>query len=210
MTSEWLPALFGIIGTLLGGSVTLAANWLTSRTQRHLAAEDRIQQNAGVRREAYALFLTSVSALKDRGRELAETIRAGTSEEEKITSLHKACHESWEDMKARRPLVLIVGTGDIPKIVDELHGSLAEYYKLCDDMYRNRPNRWSPKYDKLVSEIDKKFAEFAKDARDYAVASEPDLIIDRRIGFFKKAVTPPGDKVNSAAVTGQQDPGLAT
>lgn len=210
MASEWLPALFGVIGTLLGGSVTLTANWLTSNTQRHLAAEDRIQQNAAIRREAYAPFLAAASMIKDRGHELAEAIRAETRDEERIASLRKVYYESWEEMKGKRPLALIVGPGGMPEKVDDLHGSLIDFREHIDEIYRDKPNHRSPKYNRLVVNIDNAFAEFARAAREYAVASEPDLITDRKIAFFKKPVNPAADKANPTAVTGQQESGTGT
>ncbi|MFE3193104.1 hypothetical protein ACFXHA_29140 [Nocardia sp. NPDC059240] len=43
MAFELAPALFGLAGTLTGGGVTLAANWLTARNQRKIADSTRIQ-----------------------------------------------------------------------------------------------------------------------------------------------------------------------
>jgi hypothetical protein len=188
MASEWLPALFGVIGTLLGGSVTLAANWLQSNTQRQLAAEDHIQQNAGIRREAYALYLTSASMLKDRGRELANTVVAGKSEEAKIESLHKAYYESWEDMKTKRPLVLVAGPDDASSSANNLHWALIEYSDVCDKIYADRaeyrknPGGWPRKYDKTAEEVDNQFIEFTKQAQRFAMASEPDVTAKPKAG----------------------------
>lgn len=198
MASEWLPALFGVIGTLLGGAVTLTANWISSRTQRYLAIEDHNQQNAAIRREAYAPFLASAAMLKDRGRELAESIRAEIPDEDKIESLRKVYYESWEDMKGKRPLALIVGPSDsgMPDIVNNLHGALIAFADHCDAIYRDRPTRRSPKYDQLAADVDDAFAKCAEAARKFAIVNEPDLTTDRKIWFFKKSVSPPTDKVN--------------
>ena len=179
MASEWLPALFGVIGTLLGGSVTLTANWISSSTQRYLATEDRNQQNAAIRREAYASLLASASMLKDRGRELAESIIAERPDEERITSLHKVYYDSWEDVKERRPLALIVGPIDMPAIINELHYSLAAFSACCDKMFQDRPDSWPANYDKLACRVDVKFAAFAEAAGKWAIAGESGTLISR-------------------------------
>jgi hypothetical protein len=170
MASEWLPALFGVIGTLLGGSVTLTANWISSSTQRYVATEDRNQQNAAIRREAYASLLASASMLKDRGRELAESIIAERPDEERIKSLHKVYYDSWEDVKERRPLALIVGPIHMPAIINDLHYSLVAFSACCDKMFQDRPHNWPADYDELAGCVDDKFAAFAEAARKCAIA----------------------------------------
>jgi hypothetical protein len=138
MASEWIPAIFGVIGTMLGGGVTLAANWISSHTQRELAVEERRQRNAEVRRDAYSAFLASAVTFEDRGRELFDEVRLRASEE-KISSSYDAYYEAWEDVKRKRASVLIVGPEDVTYGAYRLQDSLASLAGYCDSAYYDRP-----------------------------------------------------------------------
>lgn len=188
MASEWLPALFGAIGTMVGAGVTLTANWIVSHTQRYLATEDRRQRNAEVRRDACSIFLASALIFEDRGRELVDSIRFGASEA-RITSAYEAYYEAWEDVKRKRASVLVSGPDDVAHMAEKLHDSLTELSIFCDSAYYKRSQRAGASrgyLDRLQAARDAS-AEFASIASKYAVVNESDLIDNRKRGLIRKA-----------------------
>lgn len=189
MASELLPALFGAIGTLVGGGVTLTANWLASRTQHYLVTEDRRQRNAEVRREAYNAFLASAEIFQDRGRELVDSISLDAPED-RITSAYAAYYEAWEDAKRKRASVLISGPDDVARSADKLRDSIINLSILCDSAYHKRSERAArPRgYLDILQAVSDASAEFASIARKYAVVRESDPIANRKRESIRKAM----------------------
>jgi hypothetical protein len=189
MASEWLPALFGAIGTVVGGGVTLTANWIASRTQQYLATEDRRQRNAEVRRDAYSIFLASAEIFEDRGRELVDSISLG-AEEAKIESAYAAYYEAWEDVKRKRASVLISGPDDVAHSANKLRDSLTDLSIFCDSAYNKRSERAgrSRGYLDMLQAARDASAEFESIARKYAVVGESEIISNRKRGLIRKTV----------------------
>ncbi|WP_370933545.1 hypothetical protein [Amycolatopsis sp. cg13] len=72
MASEWITGAFGAGGAAIGASATLAANWLTGRTQEKLERAKRGGANIDLRRTVCAEFLASVYSYIDKTRELID------------------------------------------------------------------------------------------------------------------------------------------
>jgi hypothetical protein len=188
MASDLLPALFGAIGTLVGGGVTLTANWIASRTQHYLVTEERKQRNAEVRRDAYSAFLASAEIFADRARELVDRISL-SAPEEKITSAYTVYYEAWEDSKRKRASVLISGPDCVALSAENLRNSLTDLSTLCDSAYNQRSERTEPPRGyrgKLQAARDAR-ANFASIARKYAVVGESDLTANRKRKSIRKA-----------------------
>jgi hypothetical protein len=65
VTSGWIAAVVALVGAVIGAGATLTANWLAARTQLKLAAGNREQQRAEVRRGACADYLTATDSFMD-------------------------------------------------------------------------------------------------------------------------------------------------
>jgi hypothetical protein len=173
---------------MVGGGVTLTANWIASHTQRYLAIEDRRQRNAEVRRDACSIFLAFAILFEDRGRELVDSMRLDAPDA-KITSAYEAYYEAWEDVKRKRASVLISGPENVVHLADKLHDSLTDLSIICDSAYYKRSQRAGATrgyLDTLQDACDAS-AEFASIASKYAVVSESGLIVTRKLGLIRKA-----------------------
>jgi hypothetical protein len=201
MASELLPAVFGAIGTLVGGGVTLTANWITARTQHRVATEDRRQKNAEVRRDAYSAFLAAAELFQDRGRELVERI-SPDAPNEKIESAHAAFYEAWEDAKRKRTSVLISGPEDIVPSVNKLRDKLAEFYSLCNNAYNNRSERRPRGYLDTLETTSDAMTAFATLARKFAVVDESRPTEETGVPEYQDDEVEPAEQATKALPSG--------
>jgi hypothetical protein len=194
MASELLPALFGAIGTLVGGGVTITANWIASRTQFRLATDSDRRQNVKNRNDANAAYLASAKILAERGHILVERMRWANTPEETITSLHMACHEGWEDVLRKHSSVLV----DSPDI--EVRGSanavrdaLQSVIESCNSAYYGGSGhtRMPTGFFNLLQAARAANQKFADDANKYSAVGELTLAFHLQTGIYQEALDLP-------------------
>jgi hypothetical protein len=183
MASELLPALFGAIGTLVGGGVTITANWIASRTQLRLATDADKRQSVKDYNDANAALLASAKILAERGHVLVERMRSANTPDETITSLHMACHEGWEDALRKHAAVLVNSPNPtVRDDADAVRDALQNLIESCNSAYygglgRTRtPNGF---YDLLEHARDAN-KEFATHANKYSAVGELALISNQK------------------------------
>lgn len=128
---------------MVGSGATLATNWITSRTQRELAANDREQRRAEVRRAAYADFLVAVESFKDQARELVYRIENDVPKPE-CDAAQATYFAGWQDLQRTYAPVRIAGPSELAKRAEGLQYRLAALADVCDSWYtahQNGPTR---------------------------------------------------------------------
>jgi hypothetical protein len=143
VTSEWIAAVFGLVGAVIGASATLTANWIASRTesrtQLKLAADDREQRSAEVRRDASAKYLIVVDSFMDQARELVSRMESTAPGPECDTS-HESYLAGWEDLQRRCAPVVIAGPSELGERAEALKSQLGALGDECDSWYAAHKN----------------------------------------------------------------------
>lgn len=135
MGSGLSTGLFTLAGTLFGGGVTFAVNWVTVRGQRKLAANARTQAVLDRRYASHMDFLMAV----DRFRELARALR-GLLYSEASTELADAayaqCWESWKALVDKSGVAGVAGPPDLGRCVRTLSAAMAAYFEVVETWYQ--------------------------------------------------------------------------
>jgi len=141
--SEWIAAIFGILGTVVGAGATLTANWISTRTQLVLANRDREQRSAEVRRAAYAEYLIAADSFMDQARELAHRMQNDASRAE-CEAVYGPYFASWEQLQRAYAPVVIAGPNELGKLAEKLQSRIGALGDLCDDWYSAYKNGPTP------------------------------------------------------------------
>lgn len=143
MTSEWIAAIFGLAGAVIGAGATLTANWIASRTesrtQLKLAADHHVQRRAEVRRAACAEYLIAVDSFMDKARELVSRMES-TAPGPECDAAHKSYFAGWEDLQRRCAPVVIAGPSELGERAEELKSQLGALGDECDSWYAAHKN----------------------------------------------------------------------
>ena len=143
VTSEWIAAVFGVLGAVVGAGATLTANWIASRTQLKLAADDRDQRRAEVRRAACAEYLVAVDSFLDQARELVSRMENG-SPKPQCDAAYASYFAGWEHLQRVRAPVVIAGPSELGERAEALRYQLAGLGDECDSWFtahKNGPTR---------------------------------------------------------------------
>jgi hypothetical protein len=171
VSSELIAAIAGVLGAAVGAGTTLAANWISTRTQLTLADRDREQRSAEVRRAACAGYLVAADSFMDRARELAHKMQdsAPQAECDPAYAPYFAC---WEQLQRACAPVIIAGPNALSKRAERLQSQLGALGDVCDgwyDAYKNgpAPSRIS-EFGKARHEVLQARAEFISIAQKHA------------------------------------------
>jgi hypothetical protein len=134
VTSGWITAVVALAGAVIGAGATLTANWLAARTQLQLAAGNREQQKAEVRRGACADYLTAVDSFLDQARELVSRMDNGAPAGERGAA-HAAYFAGWEHLQRVCAPVVIAGPGELGHRAEALKSQLGALGDECDRWY---------------------------------------------------------------------------
>jgi hypothetical protein len=134
VSSEWIAGIFGILGAVVGAGTTLTANWISTRTQIMLAARDREQRSADVRRAACAEYLIAADSFMDRARELVRRMEDNAPKAE-CETLYAAYFADWEQLQRARAPVVIAGPSELGKQAERLQSHLGALGDVCDGWY---------------------------------------------------------------------------
>jgi len=139
VTSGWIAAVVALAGAVIGAGATLTANWLATRTQLQLAAGNREQQRAEVRRGACADYLTAVDSFMDQARELVSRMENGAQAAERDAA-HAAYFAGWEHLQRLCAPVVIAGSGELGERAEALKSQLGALGDECDRWYAAHKN----------------------------------------------------------------------
>lgn len=139
VTSEWIAAAFGVVGAVVGAGATLTANWIATRTQLELAAHNREQQRAEVRRAACAEYLVAVDSFMDQARELVSRME-NDAPRPQCDAAHASYFAGWEHLQRVRAPVVIAGPSELGDRTDALRHQLAALGDECDSWYTAHKN----------------------------------------------------------------------
>ena len=134
VSSEWIAAIFGISGAVVGAGATLTANWISTRTQLRLADRDREQRSAEIRRAACAEYLIAADSFMDQSRELANRMQGNAAKAE-CEAAHTPYFAGWEQLQRTCAPVVIAGPNELGKLAERLQSQLGILGDLCDDWY---------------------------------------------------------------------------
>jgi hypothetical protein len=134
VSSDWIAAVFGILGTVVGAGATLIANWLSTRTQLVLAERDREDKKAEVRRIACAKYLIAADSFADHARELASRMDQKARAED-CEAAHKPYSAGWEKLQHACAPVVIAGPDKLGEQAELLKSKLGSVGDLCDSWY---------------------------------------------------------------------------
>ncbi|MEU1207379.1 hypothetical protein [Nocardia sp. NPDC005825] len=119
-----------MIGALVGGGVTFAANWLTARAQRLQTAVTRGQALNDRMIAAHVEYLMRVDVFYDRATALRTALCEGNEDQKPI--LRSACEEAWMCfIKAKGPAT-IAGPAELVKRMDSLDAAILQYAEHID------------------------------------------------------------------------------
>jgi hypothetical protein len=171
MASAWLTGIFGAIGAMLGAVATLVGTWLPTRAQRRLAADNRKERVADVRRAASAEYLMTVDSFIDSAREVVYQIENKVPEQDREAA-RKAYLGEWQQMQRTCAIVVISGPDDLGAKAEELKLILGTLANICDrwsEAVKHGPARSQVgKFDNAWESAEKVRTEFASIAREYA------------------------------------------
>jgi hypothetical protein len=139
VTSGWIAAVVALAGAVIGAGATLTANWLAARTQLQLAAGNREQQRAEVRRGACADYLTAVDSFMDQARELVSRMENDAPAPERDAA-HAAYFAGWEHLQRVCAPVVIAGPGELAEQAEALKSQLGAVGDVCDSWYAAHNN----------------------------------------------------------------------
>lgn len=134
MGSELITGLFGAVGALIGAGTTLTANMITARGQKRLAHDSRKERAADIRRDACAVYLTSVEGFLDRCRELVTALDEDSSGEARERA-HEAYLAEWNDLLRSCAPVVIAGPSALGGKAMTLRQAIASLSDECDRWY---------------------------------------------------------------------------
>ena len=143
VSSEWVGAVFGILGAVVGAGATLTANWISTRAQLMLADRDREQRSAEVRRAACAKYLVAADSFMDQARELAHRMQGKASEAE-CEAAHAPYFSGWEHLQRACAPVVIAGPSELGRRAEKLRSQLGTLGDLCDNWYTAYKNGPAP------------------------------------------------------------------
>jgi len=162
MTSELIVGISGVIGAAVGAGATLIANWIAAHTQLKLAAGNREQQKAAVRRDACAALLVAVDSFMDQARELVSRLENDIPGPE-CNAAHATYFAGWEDLQRRCAPVLIAGPNELKERAEELKEQLAGLADECDDWYEAHKSGPTRSRDRTIVNL-RQSARVARDA----------------------------------------------
>ena len=140
MASAWIAGVFGAIGALVGAGATLAASWIPTRSQRQLAADNREERKAKVRRAASAKYLVTVDSFIDSARELVYRIENEASEPDR-----EAAHASARKLTIMGFVQLVIVSDTVPVSVCSPPDELQAFKRVPSDDTLTR-RTWAPLY----------------------------------------------------------------
>ncbi|MCU1647170.1 MAG: hypothetical protein JWN03_7445 [Nocardia sp.] len=126
MAFELATALFGLGGTIVGGGITFAANWLTARNQRVLADNTRIQAVYDRRVETHRDLLVRTDQFMESAR-VFRAILIDMGESESITRLHAAHLEKWTALFDVKAPATMAGPPSLDAYIASLFEALEGY-----------------------------------------------------------------------------------
>jgi hypothetical protein len=132
--SEWAAGVFGIAGVAVGAGATLAANWITARTQVKLAVSDREQQIAESRRVACADYLVTVDSFLDQARDLVADLE-NSAPESQLDTAEASYRAGWEHLQRKCAPVVVAGPPGLGELAEGLKSKLGALADECDGWY---------------------------------------------------------------------------
>ncbi|WP_436533607.1 hypothetical protein [Actinoplanes sp. HUAS TT8] len=159
MGSEVTVGVIGVLGSLVGGSITALTSWISSRSQERTAAlaaksqevaaqlaaeqqkerelRDRKGKITEIGRVACVAFMTKVDTIQEDGRALLAQIGEKT-DHIKLAAMHSSYETEWRELVLIESPLHIMGPESLAKKARQLRLAVGEYCDLIDDACRTR------------------------------------------------------------------------
>jgi hypothetical protein len=165
--SDVLPAIFGLVGAVLGATASAAVTYLNIRGAREQERRARRDRVTDLRREACVSFLTAAESFLDLARALtAELDSSGSTE--RPEDLHLRYSEAWASFTATSAAVQIAGPAELADVGRRLRKAIGDYSDIVDGRYD--AGRWPRCHDDAL--------EAARERRNEFVSAAQRLLAD--------------------------------
>jgi len=168
MAFELAPALFGLGGTIVGGGITFAANWLTARNQRVLADNTRMQAVHDRRVESHRDLLVRTDQFMESARAF-RAILLDMGDAESTARLHGVYLEKWTTLFDVKAPATMAGPSSLDAYIAGLYEALERYSAHLDYWRDQGPTRSTNALDKeagrRMSVVHQAYAEYVDAVR---------------------------------------------
>lgn len=137
MAFELAPALFGLAGTIVGGGVTFAANWLTGRNQRLLASAERKQAVLDRQYAAHLEVLVLADRVADSSRLLFSRLTYGASPEQ-LADARRLHEESFSAIHVGKGAAQLAGPADLVFKLGVFMSAVTKLHSLVERFDQDR------------------------------------------------------------------------
>ncbi|MCZ4554764.1 hypothetical protein O4215_04190 [Rhodococcus maanshanensis] len=160
MTGLW-AAVFGMVGTLIGGCVTYAANRLNVRQQAEQAARTRELHVLDRQYAAHFEFITRTDRFIEQAREfwwLLDELASADGEEQtaELDRVYRLYSEGWSNYFESVAAAEFAGPPALVPAVQELRTAVADHSNALDGWYeaKDRAKTRKSRADKCISNRD--------------------------------------------------------
>lgn len=144
--ATWVPAVFGLLGVLIGGLINLMTNWLSERRKRTEQVLDR-------RWEACVDFLRATDIFVERARALSEALSDKLPENEVLT--RKTKHDdAWFDVYTSGGPIRLTCSEEVSLACGRVKNAAADYSDNLDNWAKNGRRPPNIRFDSLAVELE--------------------------------------------------------
>ncbi|WP_433677999.1 hypothetical protein [Nocardia sp. CA-119907] len=136
MAFELAPAVFGLAGTLVGGGVTFAANWLTARNQHRIAVASRSDALRDRQHAAHLGYLAAADKIVGGCRLILVLERRDQAQA--LEQHRDAVMQMWSQLLDPRAAAQLAGPPELMPVMGEFHSALAQLHDFVEDFCRLR------------------------------------------------------------------------
>ncbi|MEV2226291.1 hypothetical protein AB0E01_41505 [Nocardia vinacea] len=174
MAFELAPALFGLAGTVIGGSVTFAANWLSARNQRKLAENTRLQEVLDRRYTAHQDLLIRTDRFMESLRALVVLLNS-RAPRDSVDQHYTTYQQSWNEIYDAKAPAELAGPRELKAKLLDMFGAVAAASQYIDDWYSaeiaNRSSTRAAEADELLKTFDARRIEYLEAAEQLLSAT---------------------------------------
>ena len=160
-------AVIGLIGAVVGSSVTMVGSYLSARSDRDLALATRADAEVDARRAACAAFLTRVDSLLDRAKALVwatQEARGAPATEE----INRSYLSDWAELVAANAALQLAIPRDLAKAAESLRSRAEEFGAVVDRFVGNPDAKRIPReYEPSLERVLRAREDFIISAQDH-------------------------------------------